>query len=292
MPQIIIDQNLCIKDGLCAMTCTRAVFEQEKKSSIPKIDGLDRCFACGQCVSICSKDAISHSDFQTGRVNPIDIGIIPSYDQLMELIRSRRSKRLWKNKAVNKETIKQVLEAARFAPSGHNEQTTEFVVVQDKNNIREIASLSADYLGKLAANFKNPIGRMMMRFMMGKRSAAYVAELAPELDYIVKLFRDGTDWIVREPPALILFHADSAGGTFIGINANLALHNASLAAETLGLGCYYAGFIVITCDRDKSIQRLFSVPETHKIYGALALGYPRLKFNKWPDRNPPKVKWS
>ncbi|MBN2034854.1 MAG: nitroreductase family protein [Deltaproteobacteria bacterium] len=31
-----------------------------------------------------------------------------------------------------------MLEAARFAPSGHNEQTTEFVVIQDKKILQEI----------------------------------------------------------------------------------------------------------------------------------------------------------
>jgi hypothetical protein len=33
------------------------------------------------------------------------------------------------------------------------------------------------------------------------------------------------------------------------------------------------------------------LPETHQIFGALLLGYPRLKFKKWPERNPAKVTW-
>jgi hypothetical protein len=48
---------------------------------------------------------------------------------------------------------------------------------------------------------------------------------------------------------------------------------------------------VIVSERDDSIARLVSLPETHKIYGALAMGYPRLKFKKWPERNPAKVTW-
>ena len=130
-----------------------------------------------------------------------------------------------------------------------------------------------------------------MRFVLGRRGAAYVAELAPELEHLVSLFNSGTDWILREPPVLVLFCADSAGGSFAGINANLALHNAALAAETVGLGCFYAGFVVLACDREDSIARLVSLPDTHKVYGALAMGYPRLKFTKWPERNPAKVTW-
>ena len=75
------------------------------------------------------------------------------------------------------------------------------------------------------------------------------------------------------------------------INANLALQNAALAAEAVGLGYLYVGFIVIASSRDDSIAKYLSLPETHKIYGALATGYPRLKFNKWPERNPAKVTW-
>jgi nitroreductase len=90
---------------------------------------------------------------------------------------------------------------------------------------------------------------------------------------------------------LVLFCADSAGGSYANVNANLALHNAALAAEALGLGCFYAGFVVHAGERDDRIAKLISLPETHMIYGALAMGYPRLKFKKWPERNPAKITW-
>jgi hypothetical protein len=50
-------------------------------------------------------------------------------------------------------------------------------------------------------------------------------------------------------------------------------------------------FVVIASDRNGRIARLISLPGTHKGYGALAMGYPRLKFKKWPERNPGKVTW-
>ena len=98
------------------------------------------------------------------------------------------------------------------------------------------------------------------------------------------------DWILRQPPVLVLFCADSAN-PFSSINASLAVQNAALAAEAIGLGCFYTGFAVMACSSDDSIARLISLPETDKIYGALAMGYPRLKFKKWPERNPAKVTW-
>jgi nitroreductase len=210
---------------------------------------------------------------------------------VLELVRSRRSRRLYRDAPVERDVIEKVLEVARRGPSGHNEQSTEYVVIQDRDIIHEIGTLTAMGLRKLAQPFQNPIGRMIMRRMVGRRGAEYLAELAPEFEGLASLYDGGTDLILHEPPVLMLFCADSVGGTFAGTNANLALHNAALAAETLGLGCFYAGFVVVVSERDDSIARLISLPETHKIYGALAMGYPRLKFRKWPERNPAKVTW-
>jgi nitroreductase len=242
-------------------------------------------------VAICPHGAISHSEYPEGTVTPIRSEVLPTYDQVLELLRSRRSKRLFKETPVERDVIEKVLEAARFAPSAHNEQSTGFVVIQDKEMIQEIATLTAEGIGKLVQPFRSSIGRMIMRRVLGPRGAAYVAKLAPEVEGLVSLFNSGTDWILREPPVLILFCADSAGGSFMSINANLAVQNAALAAEAVGLGCYYVGFILMACIREDSIPRLLSLPETHKIYGALAMGYPRLKFAKWPERNPAKVTW-
>ena len=291
MAQITIDANLCKKDGLCAMACTRAVFQQEQRDAIPQIVGLDRCFGCGHCVAICPQGAISHSGYPKDAVTPVRPECVPTYDQVIELVHTRRSKRLFKDAAVERDAIEKVLEAARFAPSAHNEQTTEFVVIQDKETIRKIATLTTEYLGNLARQFEKPIGRTIMRFALGRRGAAYVAELAPEIGHLVSLFNSGTDWILREPPVLVLFCADSAGGSFAKINANLALHNAALAAETVGLGCFYAGFVALACDRRDNIARLLSLPATHKVYGALAMGHPRLTYRNWPQRKPAKVTW-
>jgi nitroreductase/NAD-dependent dihydropyrimidine dehydrogenase PreA subunit len=293
MYEILINADICKKDGLCAMTCPVAVLQQEEKATIPTIaeDHLESCFGCGQCVSICPQGAISHSHYPEGTVHPVRPEYMPTYDQVLELVRTRRSKRAFKKKPVEREVLEKVLEVARLGPSGHNEQSTEFVVVQDEKMIHEIGTLTAAGLKKMAVPFKYAIGRMMMRWMIGPRGAVYLGELAPEFEQLASMYSDGTDIILHEPPVLLFFCADSVGGTFAGTNANIALHNAALAVETVGLGCFYAGFVTTVSERDDSIARLIGLPETHQIYGVLAMGYPRLKFRKWPERNPAKVTW-
>ncbi len=293
MVTIKIDADICKRCGSCAMTCPVMVLQQEEKRTVPKINDaqLGVCFRCGQCVSMCPQGAISHSHYPEGTVHPIRSEVLPTYDQVLELVRTRRSKRLYKKQKIEKDVIEKVLDVARRGPSGHNEQSTEFIVIQDEKMIYEIGALTAKGLARLAMPFRYAIGRLIMRFMLGPRGAATVAELAPELEALSDMYNSGTDIILHEPPALILFCADSAGGTFAGTNANIALHNAALAAETLGLGCFYAGFVMFVSERDNSIAKLVSLPETHNIYGTLAIGYPRLKFKNWPERNPAKVTW-
>jgi nitroreductase/NAD-dependent dihydropyrimidine dehydrogenase PreA subunit len=290
MPQITIDANLCKKDGLCAMTCPRAIFRQEEKGTMPKIVDLEMCFGCGHCVAICPQGAISHSEYPQDAVNPIKSEQLPTYDQVLELVRSRRSKRVFKDKPVERDLIEKVMEAARFAPSEHNTQTTEFVVIQDRAMIDQIAALTAAYYEGLVRRLRSPIGRAVYRLVVGARALRTVLEFVPEMEGLVSVFHSGTDYILRQTPVLVLFCADRTGG-FPDVNASLAVQNAALAAETLGLGCFYAGFVVRACLRDDAIARLVSLPETHKIFGALAMGYPRLRFTKWPERRPAEVTW-
>ena len=42
MNEITIDADVCHKDGLCVMTCTYGIFQQEEKGTIPKIDDVMR----------------------------------------------------------------------------------------------------------------------------------------------------------------------------------------------------------------------------------------------------------
>jgi len=291
MIEITINKEICKKDGLCAMTCMRSIFTQDEKATIPKIRDQEHCYECGQCVAICTTGAISHSSHPKGTVHSANTEQMPTYDQIMELIHNRRSKRLFKDKQIPKDIVSKLIEAARYAPSGHNEQTTEFVIVQDKNTINELGKLTAKGIKRVALPFSNPVGKIMTRFMMGHRSSDYLAKLAPELSGLADFYDKGIDWILRGAPTIMLFCADSAAEYFGRVNANIALHNTALAAETLGLGCFYTGFVVLAADRGNKIGNLIGLPETHKIYGALAMGYPRLKFHKYPERNPAKVSW-
>ena len=60
-----------------------------------------------------------------------------------ETIKLRRSIRAYQGKEIEEEKLKEVLEAARLAPSANNRQEWKFIVVKDKY-LKEKLAIAAD----------------------------------------------------------------------------------------------------------------------------------------------------
>jgi nitroreductase len=65
-------------------------------------------------------------------------------NDVLNLLKTRRSIRKYKSQPVEEEKMKKCLEAARWAPSASNRQPWEFIVVKDKN-IRKKLSIIHPY---------------------------------------------------------------------------------------------------------------------------------------------------
>jgi nitroreductase len=67
------------------------------------------------------------------------VGVIMEYQEFLKLVQQRRSLRAFTADPVSDEAVAQVIEAARWAPSGTNSQPWEFVVVRDSEMKHRIA---------------------------------------------------------------------------------------------------------------------------------------------------------
>lgn len=289
MSKVTIDSERCTKCGDCVLTCPAIIFAQTEKDAIPHFVHEELCISCGHCVAVCPEGAITHADFPEGAVKPIIEEMIPSAEQILEALRMRRSIRVFLDKTVEKDVIERIIDAATLAPSAHNLQTTEFIVVQDKEVLGKITEFTVGYFAKTAKQLHNPAIRLLYRLTAPREIDSAVHMLA-DLDLMVEVAQEGNDPVLRGAPCLLVCHAES-GINFPEANAILALHNATLMAQALGLGSFLLGWVVGACKRDKSIPELLSVPSNHEVYGGLALGYPRIAFKKWMQRRPPKVRW-
>lgn len=238
-------------------------------------------------MAICPQGAIIHPDFPTGYISPVKEKLIPTFDQILELLRTRRSIRAFADRPVEKDTIEKVIEGARFAPSANNLQTTEFVVVQDRKVIDKVTELTLRYLTKTTRRLRNPLLRRLFILVARDKS---VSRRLRDFNAVIEAAKKGDDLILHNAPVLLVFHGEKdVGGS--DVNASLALQNATLVIHGLGLGCFYAGYMVAASKRDGSIRRLLGIPGGHEIFGCLAVGYPRVKFSNWVERRPPRIKW-
>ena len=290
MVTIIRDNDKCQKCGICVLTCPLSIFTQENEDSIPEIADLGLCVSCGHCVSICPQNAIHHSEYPDDSIKQINVEKIPSREDLMELLRTRRSTRVFLDRPVERKLIEEIIGAALYAPSAHNLQTTEYIVIQDKGLLEKVANATDKFYEKLVSQLHNPLIRQIIRIMNRKQASGIIEILLPSFENLLVEVKNGRDPVLRDAPVLMLFHADERA-VLADINAQLALQNAALMAYAQGLGSFWTGYLVSACERDKYIRRLVNLPDKHKVYGGLAIGYPRFKFNKWPERRTPKITW-
>jgi nitroreductase len=253
------------------MLCPEAIFVQAQRATQPQIAAhVEECISCGQCVTFCPQGAIEHSDFPDGSFHPLEPALLPTEQQIMELLRTRRSMRALRDKPVEKEMLEKVIEGARLAPSARNRQGTRYIVVQDAALLRQITEQTIRWQKQIVETEPDPF---------------------PAFSRLVRAFEEhGEDQILHGAPVLLVFYADRAN-EFAEASANLALENAALVCQGIGLAGFYAGYMVDACQHDDAIPRLLAIPADHVIYGALALGYPKLKFKSRMERQPANVTW-
>ena len=68
-------------------------------------------------------------------------------NDVIRSLKERRSVRAYREEQVREEELRQILEAATYAPSGMGKQSAVMVVVQDKETIAKLSRLNAAVMG-------------------------------------------------------------------------------------------------------------------------------------------------
>ncbi len=182
--------------------------------------------------------------------------------EVLEAIKRRRSIRRFEDRPVPEECIREILEAARLAPSASNLQTWKFKVVTDpeiRKSLRE-AAFDQKFVERapvviVACIDFTAFGERSRRTLELLRSRA----VRPSLEMLLRYLR-GEKGAEQEERNLV-----SAC-----INVSIAVQNMVLAATSLGLGtCWVRAF-----DPQRVAEILELPPECPPLI-LLPLGYPR-----------------
>jgi len=162
-------------------------------------------------------------------------------NNVIETIKKRRSVRSYKSDLLKKEELQTIVEAGLYAPTGCNQQPWHFSVVQDRMLLDEINVLTKQAMASVPIEWMSNMGKN------------------PDLD------------ITHQAPVLIIVSAqkESISGT---IDCTAAMQNMLLAANSMGIGSCWMGFVIKVFGNEELMRKL-GVPEGYLPQQAAVFGY-------------------
>jgi len=290
---ISIKKDACNLCGLCVEICPNRIMTIDDLDGISlRPDRLVLCIKCGQCMAVCPSQAIVVDDLVYER----DFFALPkgsSEDMpFLEMIKTRRAIRVFKNQPVPRELLEKVVEAITFAPPGFTPLKTELTVVQDTAVIRQALPEMIRVYDSLVKAMDNPIARFIVRRKVGAATFSTLRRhVVPLMKSRLPELKQGTeDTITRYAPAMIIFHAHRDAENYEE-DIHIALTYGFLAAHALGLGGSAMSIIPPPIQRSPLLRKLFSIPETNMVVGSMILGYPKYRYQSGIKRNLKNVTW-
>lgn len=268
-----VDNEKCVGCGICVKDCLPGVIRiSDNKAKIRNMG----CMKCGHCIAVCPKGAISTNEYNMEDVseyNEAEFKI--EADTLLNFIKFRRSTRQFKEKDVEVEKIKKIIEAGRFTQTATNSQNVSYIVVKDNvTKIKEMALESLKLKGEEILKSEDP------------QTNAYKAYARLWLKMHNK-FKENpkNDTLLFNAPVLILVVSESP------INAALASSNMELITNTLKLGTFFSGFFTIAAQNSREIRELLGVGENKEIVTCMVIGYPNVKYIRTVSREDASISW-
>jgi len=182
-------------------------------------------------------------------------------DQLLSIIRARRSVRVYKGGKVSDQQLGNILEAARWAPSGANTQPWEFVVTRDRKKMKRVREIYAKEWKQ--RKLEDPIHyKGLKKDYVGDVSVLVLVCGDPRTKQVYLTTRQTAD---REK----LFQASVAN----------AVQQMMLAAASMDLGTVW---VSVREEVEPELRDLFKVPEPLRLLWVVPIGHAR----SWPKAKP------
>ncbi len=290
-----IDKEPCKACGICGYVCPRhipeTVSQDGEKITIISPERLNLCMKCGDCVAVCSNNAIKVEGLKSEEFAPFEELDIDD-NQLLSLMKQRRSDRRYKNKPVPREIINRIIDAAHSSPTGTGRSTTGVIIIDNPETLATFSSHVYEMYERLEKNLKNPIARFFVKRNAGEKNFRTLKDFVmPGMHWYIRWYREGkSDEILRNCPALMLFHSpiyEPVGAE----NCLIAAFHAIMMAQVLKIGTCFSDLIPPACNRVPEIRKLLGLPDEREVSASITMGYPKYEFKKIPPRKLAEVRY-
>jgi nitroreductase len=182
-------------------------------------------------------------------------------DELLKIMRHRRSVRVYKSGKVSDQQLKTILEAARWAPSGANTQPWEFVVTRDREKMKRVREIYAHEWKQ--RKLEDPVHyKGLKKDYVGDVSVLVLVCGDARTQQVYLTTRQAAD---REK----LFQASVAN----------AVQQMMLAAASMNLGTVW---VSVREEVEPELRQLFRVPPELRLLWVVPIGHARA----WPKAKP------
>jgi len=191
------------------------------------------------------------------------------YDGLLELVKSTRSIRRFKPDPIPDDYIYRIVEIARWAPSGFNQQPWEFIIVRKPELRKRIAEFTGSYWSH---SREMEATRESWQGVWDPEPVGSEADYSIAPVYIVVF---GDTRTIEGLPMGVRFDAHRRETIFTSSLANAFLYM-HMAVATLGLASQWVS-AVTTPYAHCMIKNLLEIRKELDIYDMLAIGYPAVQ---------------
>lgn len=259
MLEFKIDQEKCIKCGLCVNECPVSIIAL-KDFPVIKDNKENTCLKCQHCLAVCPTSALSI--LGKNPKDSISLGELPEHDKMVRLIKTRRTIRKYANKEVNKELLYNILDTALYAPTSHNKNSIIFNVIDNRERLNKFKELTYNTIKKHEEN-----GTIPEKYL-------YVTKFQKVWE------KKGIDILFRDAPHLLI--ASTSNATNLPkTDGTIALSYFELLANTNNIGTLWDGFLywVFKYVAPELLEEL-GIPKDHSICMPLLFGYSVTKYKR------------
>jgi nitroreductase/NAD-dependent dihydropyrimidine dehydrogenase PreA subunit len=274
---ITVDAEKCTRCGLCASLCHENCIQLTDDG--PTIDGRV-CSTCTQCIAACPNRALSW-----GGVSPaaFERRRLPTAEQLDELFRERRSIRRFQREKIERSLLEEIACYGACAPT--HAFHLRAIIVDDEALIETL-----DHA--ILANCRW-IYNLAYRFRVAEILAGwfgYSDEMNRARPKIEAAIQQGHAF--HSIPTAFIFIVGDRKVPLSTDSAQYALANMMYYAQVKGVGtCLWANGPMFI-DKHREARRKLGIRPTERIFGAMYMGYPAVRFSNKVGGKIMDVQWN